>query len=100
VARDQAARGAEAGECGGLAAQREGDERVVSCGENDAFTRPCGRDRLGPYRVREFAPAEELLDRRPERAGADSPFNRTVHAPQLDVSHPTGVPVLPTTSLR
>ncbi len=30
----------------------------------------------------------------------DSPSSSTVHAPQLDVSQPIGVPVLPATSLR
>jgi len=30
----------------------------------------------------------------------DSPFRWTVHAPQLDVSHPMGVPIKPSRSLR
>ena len=30
----------------------------------------------------------------------DCPSSSTVHAPQFDVSHPIGVPVLPTISLR
>ena len=67
--RNQAARGAEAGEGGGLAAQWEGHERVAYGSQGDAFTRPCGRDRAGPHRIGEFAPAEELFHRHSERAG-------------------------------
>ena len=35
-----------------------------------------------------------------EQLLTDDPFISTVHAPQLEVSHPIGVPVLPMTSRR
>ena len=37
---------------------------------------------------------------RTEQLLTDIPFRCTVHAPQLEVSHPIGVPVFPRLSLR